>query len=444
MNLSRRRLVASLGALATPARALRQPPPEPVTGPPSGDPARTARDEDFWRHVARQYRVSDDFINLENGYYGIMPTAVLNVYRSNVERLNSLNSYLLRTTYKAEADQVRQRLAATVGAAKEEIALTRGGTEALQCLIGGYRNLRPGDAVMYADLDYHSARYTMNWLGDRRGVDVVRIAIPEPATRRAILDTYTQALEDHPRVKLLLLTHVNNVTGLALPVREIVTAARARGVDVIVDAAHSWGQLDFALPGLGADFAVFSLHKWMGAPLGTGFLYIRKNRLADIDRAFADETHPDDDIRSRVHSGTLDAAAVLSVPAALDFHQALGGAVKQARFRYLRNLWVQQTRDIEDLSILTPNETAAYGAITSFRLGALTSEADNTAIAQYLLEHHRIFTVRRGGPARGDCVRVTPALFTLSHQLDLLAAALRAAAHRFRPAGTGPRATGLR
>ncbi|MFC7908221.1 aminotransferase class V-fold PLP-dependent enzyme [Streptomyces nigra] len=407
MPLSRRRLVASLGTLATPANALGQPPssPQPVTARPAGDPARTARDEDFWRHVARQYRVSDDFINLENGYYGIMPTAVLDAYRRNVERLNSLNSYLLRTTYKAEADQIRQRVAVTVGAAKEEIAFTRGGTEALQCLIGGYRNLRPGDAVMYADLDYHSARYAMNWLQDRRGVDVVRIAIPEPATRRAILDTYTRALEDHPRVKLLLLTHLNNITGLVPPVQEIVTAARVRGVDVIVDAAHSWGQLDFTLPDLGADFGVFSLHKWMGAPLGTGFLYIRKDRLADIDRAFADETYPDDDIRSRVHSGTLDAAAVLSVPAALDFHQALGSAVKQARLQYLRNRWVQQTRDIEGLDILTPNESAAYGAITSFRLGGHSSEADNTAIAQYLMEHHGIFTVRRGGPVRGDCVR---------------------------------------
>jgi selenocysteine lyase/cysteine desulfurase len=285
---------------------------------------------------------------------------------------------------------------------------------------------------MYADLDYHSMQYAMNWLRKRRGVDIVRITIPEPATRQAVLDTYAKALKDHPRVRLLLLTHLNNRTGLVLPVRDLAQLARDKGVDTIVDAAHSWGQLDFTIPDLGADFAGFSLHKWMNAPLGTGFLHIRHGRLADIDRAYDDETYPADDIRSRTQLGTADVAPVLSVPQALDFHHTLGGsAVKQARLRYLRNRWVHQVKHIDNLEILTPDDPEMYGAITSFRVTGRTSEADNTAIAKYLLDRHRIFTVQRGGPAKGDCVRVTPALFTLSHHVDALARALHDVATRF-------------
>ncbi|HUR08238.1 MAG TPA: aminotransferase class V-fold PLP-dependent enzyme, partial [Nonomuraea sp.] len=381
MSLSRRRMVAGLGALAarTAAGPAAADPPVvplvvPLVVPPGVAPERLARDEPFWAAVARLFRVSAEFVNLENGYYGIMPEPVRRAYHRNVDHLNEVSSYLLRTTYKAQADQVRQRIAALLGVAMEEIALTRGGTEAVQNLIAGYRGLRPGDAVMYADLDYHSAQYAMNWLRDRRTVRVERLVIPEPATRQAVLDAYAQALREHPSVKLLLLSHMNNRTGLVMPVKQITALARAHGVDVIVDAAHSWGQLDFTIADLDAEFAAFSLHKWMGAPLGAGFLYIRKDRLADIDRVFADETYPAQDIRSRVHSGTMNVAPILTVGAALDFHDTLGAARKQARLRYLRDRWVHQVRDVPDVEILTPEDPAMYGAITAFRVSGRTSE----------------------------------------------------------------------
>ncbi len=448
MVMSRRQMVAGLGALAVPltqpqslTRTFAPPPvpppaaarasPDLVAAPAGVPPERLAEDEGFWRNVARQFRVSSDFVNLENGYYGIMPEPVRREYHRDVDHLNERNSYLLRTEYKPRADEIRGRVAQTLGAAREEIAFTRCGTEALQNLIGGYRRLRPGDSVMYSDLDYHSAQYAMNWLADRRGVRVERMVVPEPPTRQATLDAYAQALRDHPNVRLLLLSHMNNRTGLVLPVREIVAMARERGVDVIVDAAHSWGHLDFTIDDLGADFAAFSLHKWMGVPLGSGFLYIRRGRLDDVDLAYDDETYPADDIRSRVHSGTMDVAPVLSIPTALDFHDALGAAVKQARLRYLRDRWVHQVRDIPNVEILTPEEPPMYGTITAFRISGRVSEADNVAISDHLFDRYRIFTVRRGGPARGDCVRVTPALFTSRDDVDLLALAVRDVAGRF-------------
>jgi isopenicillin-N epimerase len=434
MVLSRREMVAGLGAVATtfglPPAGSEPSPPVPLAVPAGVPPDQLARDERFWGTVARQFQVSPDFINLENGYYGIMPEPVRHAYHRNVDHLNQQSSHLLRTTYKAQAEQVRERIAAMAGVLPEEIALTRGGTEALQNLIAGYRRLGPGDAVMYADLDYYSMQYAMNWLRDRRGVQVQRLVIPEPATRKAVLDAYARALRDHPKVKLLLLSHMNNRTGLVVPVRELVAMAGDKGVDVIVDAAHSWGQLEFTIGDLGADFAGFSLHKWMGAPLGAGFLYIRKDRLSDIDPAFADETYPGDDIRSRVHSGTLDVATVLTIGTALDFHDALGTATKQSRLRFLRDRWVDQVRDISNLEILTPADPTMYGAITAFRVAGRTSEADNAAIVRHLFDRHRIFTVRRGGPAKGDCVRVTPALFTSESDVDHLAMALRELAQR--------------
>ncbi|MDA0637459.1 aminotransferase class V-fold PLP-dependent enzyme [Nonomuraea sp. MCN248] len=429
MDLSRRRIVAGLGVVAAGAVArpfTPQPSSPPVmpVAPRGVTPGELARDERFWAAVARQFRVSPDFVNLENGYYGIMPEPVKGAYHRNVDHLNELSSHLLRTTFKPRADEVRDRLAALLGVTRNEIALTRGGTEALQNLIAGYNRLRPGDAVMYADLDYHSGQYVMNWLPARRGVTVERIVMPEPATREAVLDTYARALREHPKVRLLLLSHMNNRTGLVTPVREIVTMAREHGVDVIVDAAHSWGQLDFTVKDLDADFGVFSLHKWMGAPLGSGFLYIREGRLADIDLCYIDETYPASDIRSRVHSGTMNVAPFLTVDAALDFHEKLGAKVKEARLCFLRDRWVRRAREL-GAQILTPDEPGMYGGITAFRLPGRVSKEDNVAIAEDLMTRHQIFTVARSGMAGGDVVRVTPALFTSIDDVDRLVAALR-------------------
>ncbi|MEU8399488.1 aminotransferase class V-fold PLP-dependent enzyme [Nonomuraea sp. NPDC048892] len=422
MILSRRSVIAGLGALTALPRAAAAAAP---TVPAVVTPGELAQDERFWATVAGRFQVSPDFVNLENGYYGIMPEPVRQAYHRNVDHLNERSSHLLRTSYKPRADTIRDRLAALLDAGRNEIALTRGGTEALQCLISGYNRLRPGDGVMYADLDYHSGQYAMNWLTSRRGVHVVSIVIPEPATRQAVLDTYERALRDHPTVKLLLLSHMNNRTGLVVPVREIVAMARRRGVDVIVDAAHSWGQLDFTLADLDADFAVFSLHKWMGVPLGAGFLYIREPRLADIDLAYADETYPATDIRSRVHPGTMNVAPFLTVDAALDFHDALGAQNKQARLRFLRDRWVHRLRELGGFDILTPDEHGMYGAITAFRMHGRTTEAGNLALADELMTRHRIFTVARKGMIGGDAVRVTPALFTSAADVDRLTAALR-------------------
>jgi selenocysteine lyase/cysteine desulfurase len=383
-----------------------------------------ARDEAYWRSVAAQYVVSREVVELENAYWGVMAQPVQAAYTQHQMTVNERGSFYARREFDADLERIRQRVAAKLGVTPEEIALTRGATEALQLLIGGYNRLAPGDAVLYSDLDYDSMQMAMNWLPTRRGVDVVRIALPEPATYQGLIDAYAVALDAHPRVRLILLTHVSHRTGLILPIKEIVAMARARGVDAIVDSAHAWGQIDFRLDDLGADFVGLNLHKWMGAPLGVGVLYIRRARIPAIDVFMANEEFPADDVRARVHTGTTDFATVMTVAEALDFQDLLGIPAKEARLRHLRDLWVVPLCARGGVEILTPQDPRLYCAITSFRLPGRTSAADNVQIAKDLLDRFGIFTVLRTGVASGACVRVTPAVFTSAAEIQQLVHAL--------------------
>lgn len=193
-------------------------------------------------------------------------------------------------------------------------------------------------------------------------------------------------------------------------------------VDVLVDAAQTWGQLPFNIADLGADFVGLTLQKWIAGPIGLGAVYIKRSRLADIDRMMADEDSPADSILSRVHSGTMNFAAVLTAPAALDFHQQIGAA-KFARLRYLRDRWVTAVRHLKGMEILTPDEPGRAAGMTSFRLNGTTTE-HNQRLVETLRDRFGVFTARRTGIAGGDCVRVTPAIYNGVADVDRLAAAL--------------------
>lgn len=424
-GIERRHFLMGSAATALAATIVKASAMETAVLPAANDMA-IATDRAYWAAVSDLYDVERSIANLENGYWGIMARPVLQAYLENTQRVNRQNTVYARNAFGKDAEDVRNRVAGAVGAAPEEVALTRGATEALQKLITGYNKLQPGDAVIYSDLDYDSMQYAMNALASRRGVEVKTFAIPEPATREAVLDAYRAVLEATPKAKLLLLTHLSHRTGLVMPIREIADMARARGVDVVVDAAHSWGQMDFKVTDLGADFVGFNLHKWIGAPVGMGFLYIRKERLADVDRDLADEDWPKDDIRSRVHTGTTNFAATLTVPAALDLHEMITSKRKQARLTYLRNYWVKKVRAIETVEILTPDDDALHAGITSFRIKGKTSKDDNNALMTALRDKHRVLTVRRTGVAKGQCLRVSPALYTTEAELDRLVEGLSA------------------
>ncbi|RZM08950.1 MAG: aminotransferase class V-fold PLP-dependent enzyme, partial [Sphingomonas sp.] len=265
--------------------------------PTAGTSAAATGEEAFWRSVAATYDRPADVIQLENGNWGAMPRPVLHAYQETVARVNRDTSFYARRGMTSDIVASRADVAVELGVPPEEIAFTRNATEALKALILGYNRLERGDAVLYADLDYDSMQACMESLGPRRGVRVLKIALPEPATREGLLDAYERAIRAEPRLRLILLTHLSHRTGLVLPVREIAAMARERGIDVIVDAAHSWQQLDFTLPDLDCDFVGLNGHKWLGAPLGVGMIHIRRAALARIDGDPAEESAGSNSLR---------------------------------------------------------------------------------------------------------------------------------------------------
>jgi selenocysteine lyase/cysteine desulfurase len=395
--------------------------------PLAAAPIAAAATGDEWDRIAREYDVTREVIQLEHGNWGMMARPVLAHYRATVERVNRDTSYYARRTMVADLEAARAAMAAAMGVGLDEITFTRNATEAMKALILQYNGLKPGNAVLYADLDYDSMQTSMESLAARRGVQVIKIALPEPATHQSLVDAYRAAFDANPAIRMVLLTHLSHRTGLVLPVAEIATMARERGIDALVDSAHAVGQLDFRLPDLKADFVGINLHKWIGAPLGVGAVYIRRDRIGAIDPDPA-ENPKSTDIVARVHTGTPDYSAQLTVPAALAFQAAIGAPRREARLRALRDRWVHTVRDLPQVQILTPDDPTLYGAITSFRLRGRTSHDDNVALAKALLDKHRIFTVHRDGLASGACVRVTPALATRMSDVDALAAAIRSLA----------------
>jgi selenocysteine lyase/cysteine desulfurase len=383
-----------------------------------------AHDEVYWRSIAAQYDVTADIANLENGYWGIMARPVQAVYRQMNEMVNRDNTFYERANDSRDEDRIMVRLADFLGVMPDELMMTRGATESLQLLIGGYNKLSPGDGVLYADLDYPAMKNAMRWLQKARGVEVINIDLPEPASREGFIGAYREAFDAHPHIKLVLLTHLNNLTGTIHPIAEIAGLARERGIDIILDAAHSVGQVALEIAGLGCDFIGINLHKWVGAPIGSGLIYIRRGRVPDIDPAM-DATPPSDNIHNLVHTGTSNFAGRLSIPAALEFHESIGAANKEARLRYLRTLWVDAVREVDNIEILTPDDPTMYAALTSFRIRGRVTTADNNAIAARLRDEFGILTVRRTGPAKGDCVRVTPSIYNSPDDVLKLADALR-------------------
>lgn len=390
-------------------------------------PARggAPEDRDYWHSVANQYDVTRDVVQLENGNWVMMARPVLADYQRHQDRVNAETSFYSRRSFGADARRVVEKVAGLIGCGLDEITLSRNATEALLALITGYNRLRPGDTVLYSDHDYDAMQAGMASLRQHRGVDVVRIDLPEPASFQGLIDAYEAALIAHPKTKLLLLTHLTHRNGLILPVAEITAMARARGVDTIVDAAHSIGLVEFTADSLGADFVGYNLHKWIGAPVGVGALYIRRGRVPDIDPSPGEMEAAPDNIRARLHTGTRDLAAMLAVPAAIDFHQSIGTARIAARLRHLRDRWAEPLRDHPAYQILTPTDPRLTGGLTSFRRRGVTGEKENAALARTLLERYGIFTVHRTGLAGGACVRVTPALFNGEADVDRLLAALR-------------------
>jgi selenocysteine lyase/cysteine desulfurase len=292
----------------------------------------------------------------------------------------------------------------------------------LQSLIRNYNRLQPGDQVLMCDLEYDTVKGAIRWLARHRGVEVIEIEHRHPASFDSLLTTYRDAFERYPRLKLMALTHVTHRTGLVMPVKAIAAAAREHGVDVILDGAHALGQLEFDLEELGIAFAAYNLHKWVGAPLTLGFLYIAPERLADIDPDMGEMHFPITDIRARTPYSTPNIPALLTLPLVLEEHWAMGGAAaKGMRLNYLRNLWVRAAHELPGIEVMTPDDPRLYCGITSMRF---TAHNDQQLMVERLLNDYNLFTVMRSGAACGPCIRITPGLTTTAADMAQLITAL--------------------
>jgi selenocysteine lyase/cysteine desulfurase len=387
------------------------------------DNTRRARDEAFWLTFADRYAVEHGPVNLENGYFGRMSRTVVEEYQRNIELINRSNSVHVRQRFdQHESLEIRAQVAGLVGVPADSVALTRNASDGLQSLIRNYNRLKPGDQVLICDLEYDTVKGAMRWLARHRGVEVIEIEHGHPASFDSVLAAYRDAFVRYPRLKLMALTHVTHRTGLVMPVKAIAAAAREYAVDVILDGAHALGQIEFDLDDLGIAFAGYNLHKWIGAPLTLGFIYISPERLADIEPDMGEMHFPATDIRARTPHSTPNVPALLTLPLVFEEHRAMGGAAaKGARLNYLRNRWVRAVRELSGIDVMTPDDPRLYCGITSLRF---TRHADQQAMAERMLKDYNLFTIARSGAASGPCIRITPGLTTTAADIDLLIRAL--------------------
>ena len=383
-------------------------------------------DEAGWQQVAGYFPSRDPAqINLEHGYFGAMAAPVQAALDAGTRFVNEKLSPYVRGEFASHVDALREQLAHLIHAERDEILLTRSASESMQVLIGQYHELQAGDAVLWSNLDYPAMRHGMQWLEQRRGVTGVELRIELPISGAALLDRYLKAIQDTPNLKLILLSQVYPCNGQRPSVREIIAAARAKGIDVLLDSAHALGQVPLDVQELGVDFAGFNLHKWIGAPLGLGFTYIRKSRLASIEAHFGCQDFPAYDIRGRLYAGTPSIGAVLAVPAALAFHERLGGTTgKFARLAYLRRYWMSRAAAIPGVRLFSPRDDEHASALGSFTVDGLSAQE----LQEALLRRFGIFTVVRD-LGYAQIVRETVTMIARIEELDAFVVALRSLAH---------------
>ena len=385
---------------------------------------RLAEDETFWTAIRSKYRLKPDYINLESGYYSIQATPVLEAFIAKVRKVNYEGSYYLRTTQVPDKAAVRDRLAGMAGCAPAELCITRNTTESIDTVVSGYE-WKAGDEAVVAEQDYGHMLAHFRLMSRRHGIVNKLVSVPnDPGTDDEIVRLYAGAIT--PRTRVLMVSHMINVTGHILPIRKIADMAHARGVDVLVDGAHAFAHFDFRIPDLGCDYYAASLHKWLGCPLGAGILYVRKEKIPALWPIFGDWRMTDDaDIMKLNHTGTHPVHTDLAITDAIAFHETIGITRKEARLRYLQNYWTAKVRAMPNIIMNPPSDPARSCAIANVGVKGVPP----AELAKILLDKYRIWTNAVDSDAAGvHGVRVTPHVFILPRELDALVKALTAIA----------------
>lgn len=377
------------------------------------NPADLANDQDFWKWVRKEFDVSKNLINLNNGGVSPCPRSVQNAMFQNFKMSNEAPSYYMWRILDKGREALRKKLAKIAGTLPEEIAINRNSTESLNTIIFGLP-LQKGDEIVSTLQDYPNMINAWKQREKRDGVVVKRLNLKLPEDNDDIIvNQFVDAFT--PRTKLVHLTHIINWTGQILPVKKIATIAHQKGIEVLVDGAHSFAQLDFKINDLGADYFGTSLHKWLYAPFGSGMLYIKKDKIKKIWALMSSNEPDGDDIKKFESLGTRSFASEMAIADAADFHNIIGAERKIERLRYLKNYWMNGVKDLSNIKFNTTMDTTKSCAIANAKLLNITA----AKLDSLLMEKYKIHTVNIQWPGV-DGIRITPNLYTSTNDLDKL------------------------
>ncbi len=375
-------------------------------------------EDDFWRQIRAAFAASPTLINLNNGGVCPAPRAALDALDYYNRMCNEAPSYYMWRILDQDREPLREGLAQLAGADPEEIALNRNATEALNTIIFGL-NLKAGDEVVLSHFDYPNMMNAWKQREKRDGIRLNWVDLSLPSEDEdALVNAYVSRFT--PRTRVVHLTHVINWCGQILPVRRIADAAHARGIEVIVDGAHSFALLDYRIPDLGCDYFGTSLHKWLCAPFGNGMLWIRRDKIANVWALLSNDKPDGDNIRKFESLGTRSFPTEMATGYSLDLHNLIGTARKQQRLHYLKNYWMERVRDVPGIRFYTSTHPQWSCAIGVFGLEGLSGND----ISEALFRDHKIHTVAIVWQ-NVDGVRITPNVYTLESDLDRLVQAIR-------------------
>lgn len=383
--------------------------------------AELAADEDFWFEVRHAFSLDRNIINLNAGSVSPSPRTVQDAELRNLSIMQMQPSHYVDEFLIPHNEIIRRRLAAAFGSDAEEIAITRNATEALETVQFGLP-LKAGDEVLTTTQDYSHMLETWRQREARDGIVLKMFPFPvPPPDADDLYRRFEQAVT--PRTKVILLSQVTYTTGQIFPVQRVCRMARARGIETIVDGAHAFAQFPFRCSDLECDYFGASGHKWLMAPIGTGFLFIRREKIARVWPLFASGPEMRGNIRKFESIGTFPVAHRNAISEALAFLDSIGVERKAARLRYLRQRWSHRVRDVRGVKILNSDDPAQSCGIGAFQLAGW--EAGE--LTDYFMKKHAIHVRPRFVTGEFDCIRVTPSIYTTLEEIDTFSKAVEAA-----------------
>lgn len=381
------------------------------------DSEKSATDEIFWNWVRDSYTVSRNIMNLNNGGVSPQPKVTQDAQDRYNRMANEAPSYYMWRILDAGREPLRENLAQLAGCSPEEIAINRNSTEGLNTIIFGL-NLQKGDEIVMSNFDYPNMRNAWNQRVKRDGVVLRKAILPLPMENDdEIVKLYTDLFTE--KTKIVHLTHIINWTGQIIPVRKIADEAHKRGIEVIVDGAHTFAHLDYNIPDLGADYYGTSLHKWLCAPFGSGMMYIKKDKIKNIWALLSSDEPDGDNIRKFESLGTRSFAKEMAIGYSLDFHNMITTKRKQDRLQYLKHYWASRALENPKVYMNTSLNPQFSSALANFGIKGMTG----SEIDQRLCDKYKIHTVAIKHE-HIDGVRVTPNIYTSEADLDRLVIAI--------------------